>query len=312
MSIAIAATEMDEDPCDFDGASGAARAEPELHHECCDCKTAYAFYSHLAYLLPDNTFAVNPDVLISSAVQKVTGQGFKNKYLKSGVRLVCYKCCEKLHEKVYVGVNNKLNSEWQNKQRSTKRSAVPKAKVRRILKDIEERAQRLSPSDTPAVTVSSVYDMLLQIPQVRAASDFVTEISPLMVMLYGCDRCKCYPLRSNAWFRCIKTGTDDDAEGLTAAGEKAGHWRCASCLKRWGWSSDGHKRLFVIGADDGDDDSQYFFAYIGNSSQKMENKINFVKTCSMLRKLGGLEVTKEALLQTISEINDKWRAAWAT
>ena len=34
MSIEIAATEMEEDPGHFDGASGAARADPEKHHEC--------------------------------------------------------------------------------------------------------------------------------------------------------------------------------------------------------------------------------------------------------------------------------------
>ena len=99
------------------------------------------------------------------------------------------------------------------------------------------------------MTSEEVYELLTNNPTARAATDFVNEISPLMVILYGCDDCKGYPLRSNSWYRCIKTGKALEG-GLTAVGESAGHWRCSGCLKRWTWATDGEKRVFVIGGGD--------------------------------------------------------------
>ena len=116
-------------------------------------------------------------------------------------------------------------------------------------------------------------------------------------MLYGCGNCKKWPLRSSSWWRCVQ---NDAREGQTCTG---GHWRCASCLVRWTWKAYGDQRLLVVGAPE---DGEYFMSFIGcYNDAAIENRLNFLKACTALTHLGGMPVTKEALLRTIQEVNDR-------
>ena len=117
---------------------------------------------------------------------------------------------------------------------------------------------------------------------------------PDMYLICGCGKCARYPLRSSSWYKCVKM--DMVPAGSTDTG---GHWRCCACLKRWEWGSDGEKRLVVVG-----DHEEYCMALIGEASQSVENKLNFLKGCQMLTALGGRPVTKEHLLAVIKELND--------
>ena len=63
----------------------------------------------------------------------------------------------------------------------------------------------------------------------------------------------------------------------------------------------GAGRLIVVG--DGD---EYFMGIIGCShNASVENKMNCLKTCTMLTALEGKPVTKATLLAVIAEINDR-------
>lgn len=277
----------------FDGASAAAQQEPALDHQCARCGQKFAFYSHLAFLTKEGQFAGNRNTDITRAIEKGAGLSFENKFEGSEVVLTCWQCCQKLHGVEYRK-DGKLTSEWQNKQRATKRTKMPPSKLARVLNVLDQQMEKCGST----AKVGEVYAELDKNHTTRSASDFVYEFGPGMYLLYGCRTCETYPLRSSSWWRCV---TNTDAEGMTETG---GHWRCANCISRWTWAVGGAGRLIVVG--DGD---EYFMGLIGCShNASVENKMNFLKTCTMLTALEGKPVTKATLLAVIAEINDRVEA----
>ena len=175
---------------------------------------------------------------------------------------------------------------------------MPDKKLATVLQGIQHKLENPKDGSAPipkTVSVEKVYETLQSQPSVRSASDFVAVFGPDMYLIYGCGGCQKYPLRSSSWYRCVRLDQANQEGGT----DTKGHWRCCACLKKWDWGSGGEKRLVVVG-----DHEDYCMALIGEASQSVENKLNFLKACQMLTALDGRPVTKEHLLEVIKELND--------
>ena len=143
------------------------------------------------------------------------------------------------------------------------------------------------------VDISKAFDLMEQ-SNITKAIDWVTELALTISFLYGCPNCKIVPTSSGSWFRC--NATIDATTGLISKG----HWRCGSCLTRFGGKGGAHYRLLVLG-----DKNEYHYFYIGESSPGVEAKIKFLQTCALVKVLGEQAVTKEVLYECIDVLNAK-------
>ncbi len=68
------------------------------------------------------------------------------------------------------------------------------------------------------------------------------------------------------------------------AGSKTGKWLRAGCFAPWTLKNSGHMRLIVIGFAHKQLGFApgYQFAYVGNTDITIDNKIDFLKTATML------------------------------
>ena len=93
---------------------------------------------------------------------------------------------------------------------------------------------------------------------------------------------------------------------MTSLGETHGYWICAAagCLKRWSWAVGGHRRLLVIGSEEMISSGIYYFAYVSRDiSRECENKINLLKSLTMLQVIGSRAITPEVICMVIDEVN---------
>ena len=93
---------------------------------------------------------------------------------------------------------------------------------------------------------------------------------------------------------------------MTSLGETHGYCTCAAaaCLKRWSWAVGGHRRLLVIGSEEMISSGIYYFAYVPRDiSSECENKINLLKSLTMLQVIGSRKITPEVICMVIDEVN---------
>ena len=112
--------------------------------------------------------------------------------------------------------------------------------------------------------------------------------SAFLWIMYGCNRCRLYPVCSNSWYRVTRNAKDDHL-GDTNAGATVGFWHCASCFHRWGWKGGGELRLAVFGNADSQSGFQsgYDMAYVGSLTDVHEKKIAFLRSGTALTVLDG-------------------------
>jgi hypothetical protein len=147
----------------------------------------------------------------------------------------------------------------------------------------------------------------MQSAEFRRAMDWVVQIggpSAFLWIMYGCAKCRQYPVRSNSWYR-VTRNVKDDRLGDTNAGASTGYWHCARCFTRWYWSGGGQLRLVVFGDADlkSGFKSGYDMAYIGNLPRNQEAKIAFLRSGTALTVLDGKPVSRESLMSVIEECN---------
>ena len=140
------------------------------------------------------------------------------------------------------------------------------------------------------------------------ASDWVCRLGPDVFLLYGCGTCHIYPMRSCDWLRTARMDTPESAPDLHE--QKGNEWRTPCCGAKWSWGKDARWRLFVLGADP---DSSTFehskYMYIGEDfGQRLENKIEFLKRCQLLKNLEGAQITCNSILEVIDRVNSATRA----
>ena len=299
MAAASSSADVAESTSDFDGASMASQ-RVNKSHTCTMCGTSFVFFSHLAYIHKGtHLFAGHCDTTLTKAIRLSQERGFCNLADQDNtIALVCWSCCGILHGETYgtaYGQDNKvkLTSKWMNKSKATKQCAISDAKLKRVMSGLEEKHRRSG--KVCNVSVSQAYSELSSNKQLQEATDWTYRFSEDMSILYGCNNCKIYPLRSNSWWRCTPT---PDEEGKTAEG---GHWRCCHCNDRWRWKTGGSKRLFVFELDD----AAVYVAFIGETTPAIEAKINFLKACNILERIDGKPITKEVLLAVIDQMNEE-------
>ena len=299
MAASSSSADVAASTSDFDGASMASQ-HVYKPHTCKVCNTSFGFFSHLAYIDKDTReFAVNSDTTLTKAVRRSEGTGFRNLAEQdSTVVLACWSCCSSFHNKTYAvffGSDNKvkLTSEWSNKSKSTKRCAISNAKLNKVMSGLMRKKKRSGEVGT--VSVRQAYTDLSSNEHLQRSTDWTYRFSANMSLLYGCDKCRVYPLRSNSWWRCTP---NSDREGNTA---QNGHWRCCNCIARWTWRKGGTTRLFVFERDDFD----VYVAFIGETTDAIEAKINFLKACRILEHIDGRPITKDVLLAVIEHMNDE-------
>jgi hypothetical protein len=293
---AAAAMDVDKEGEAFEGASGGAMTAP-LTHQCADCGCMYALYSWVCYCKGDG--AKKTYELVDGKDSKLTralnGGNFENltEGLGGEVRLVCALCfCTgtgvPVPGKSLKSPTGPVTSAWQKVARATKDRVMPSRKAEWLLKRHEIAATERGEDVAAATNAKHVYGMLLSNESARSGTDWVVQLGEHVVLLYGCwePSCQYYPLRSNNWWRLIKS-TVAIEEGLTKSGESTGQWACPLCLAPWSWGAGGDTRLMVFG-DSSDDlrrDDRY--AYIGECTAQQSNLINFLKGAKMLRTIGG-------------------------
>ena len=150
--------------------------------------------------------------------------------------------------------------------------------------------------------------------RIRKANDWVTELGggkkPFLWLFYGCPTCKMWTIGSNAWYRVlrrVKALTDNS----TTDGADTGHWRCCGCFDKWTWAEGGHMRMAVLGFSNevSGFEPGYQFCLVGEISNdtgfdSIDNKINFLKTATMLKFLNGRPVSEDALLSALEAMQD--------
>ena len=98
------------------------------------------------------------------------------------------------------------------------------------------------------------------------------------------------------WFRCAKNHLVNLRDQY--GGEKSGHWTCVACFKRYKPGQADKFIFFVIG-----NAQQHFMGCLGDLSQSFRNELQYLKTCTLLEKIGKVPITNEIILQALCEIN---------
>jgi hypothetical protein len=190
-----------------------------------------------------------------------------------------------------------------NTKKTKKRIKVPQSRVKHVLQVTEQKLARQQKDEDVEMprSLNEIYEAM-QHETVQAATDWIVSFGPMMRILYGCvsSSCRQYPLRSCDWWRVAK---DDTKPGQSHTG---GYWRCGNCCERYSNGVGFEQRLLVIGEGAvGDEKSEYFMSFIGETTPKQEGRLNFLRGLQMLRKLGDKQVTPQNLLSVISEINQE-------
>ena len=306
VSIEDSDSDIVQDDGTFDGASGPARMKPDLW-VCKECKGTFPLVSWMANVrVDDKSFFYLKDKLLTTILEREAE--FQNLYQAGSVMLVCPYCCEKWHGETYVNrkdpERHRLAERYKRKAMNSRGNKMQASRVAWVCK----QADRGNP-DAEGVPYSEVYRQLASSQQVRKSTDFIYVLSPWCTLFYGCDYCQIVPLRSCSWYRTVRAASEL-REGLTEASggrshKPAAHWRCGNCLEEWTWRQ-GAKRVFAIGdvGDDGETDlKSCTYAYIGVIPQSLENRINFIKACVLLKQINGRTIDKEMLLRAIAEVN---------
>ena len=274
---------------------------------CAQCGKAYALASVVAYLQADNTFVTedNPNfkaaiALVKEGVEPLWSNRFSaTKTIAQ--RLVCIHCCEKLHDAVYTK-DGKPTPRW-DKLRKRSQGCVSKSSTEHILEQVNKQA-RAGADNLPMVDVKDVFGGLEAHDAAKKGRDWIEWLGPLCTFHYGCGYCSSFPTKSSSWYRAIKK-TKPLAEGMSSLGDKTGYWYCAAshCVKRWSWAVGGRRRLLVIGSEDMISRGIYYFAYVEKVNSECENKINRLKSLTMLQMIGSRIITSEVICSVIDEVN---------
>jgi hypothetical protein len=254
----------------FEGAASAAHDLVKPQWRCADCNCCTSKISEMAYLNMDNTFVKYVDKKMDDALKQAHGKEagpWANKYQNlTTTRLVCVWCCEKLHQKMYHHPGGhekagKLTPEWDRLRKQSFQMNINKTKCGFVLKQTDKIAQERG--EVREVSAVELYEKLCKHENLKLSRDWVTDMGPLAVMLYGCP-CGCYPLKNGAWYKCVKWGTEM-VEGMTDNGEGSGaYWVCAVCGLRWNWTY-GHLRLFIVGTRQSIMEGRYWFRHVGDN-----------------------------------------------
>ena len=122
---------------------------------------------------------------------------------------------------------------------------------------------------------------------VALAADFICVLAGNIYIVFNCGKCDNFPTKPNKWLRCTNKAMADKKGGTT----EGGHWRCSRelCMERWGWSSDGSKRiLLVTKVAEGDkppngDSVEFEIAYIGEVTLQQEHTITLLKSAQLCK-----------------------------
>jgi hypothetical protein len=186
---------------------------------------------------------------------------------------------------------------------------MPSKKAEWLLKRHEIAVAERGEDVTTATNAKLVYNMLRSSEIARSGTDWVVQLGQHVVLLYGCPEPSCmhYPLRSNNWWRLIKS-TVAIQEGLTTSGDQVGQWACPLCLSPWSWGAGGETRLMVFGDSQDDLRRDDRYAYIGHVSDNQNNLINFLKGAKMLETIGGRPINRNTVLEVLDILNKEVEA----
>ena len=129
------------------------------------------------------------------------------------------------------------------------------------------------------------------------AIDWISQLDPNCHVIYSCVNCKKAPITNNLWFRT--TGSVKSLNTPDMYSAKNGCWTCAICLWKH-HAADRDYMLFAIG-----DEERHFLAFMGNKSPETENKLNLLKTFSLLKKIGDKDVTTSVILDAIQQLQEE-------
>ena len=299
-------SDSEQDDGTFDGASGVARMTPD-QWVCKECGAAFPLVSWMANVrTSDKTFFGFQDKRLRDIFERESE--FKNFYEAGSVMLACPYCCEKWHNEVYVNrkdpARHRLMEKYRRRAMNSRGMKMQNSRVAWICKNADRNN-----TDAGGVSYTEVFQQMTANQQYRKSTDFIYILSPWCALFYGCSYCRVVPLRSCSWWRVVRPATEPK-EGLTEASGGGGskpraHWRCGNCLEEWTWGDQGDKRVFAIGGNCGEGEvfTDYIYAYIGAIPQSLENRINFIKGCVLLKQINGRVIGKETLLTAIAELN---------
>jgi hypothetical protein len=298
----------------FQGASSSAVSSQCTVHQCGRCGFFHCNYSYFAYVYNEDgyPFARNVDIQMRRAISRCTEQlVVVNAFDPKPVVRCCIESCEELHRlQLFGGSYFRVDShgrrvpssQWLRRARATSGCHAYAKRVEWVLKMHEAKTGGSSHLAAPIYRA-------MQSEQSRRAMDWVVEIGgrhAFLWVMYGCAKCRHYPVRSNCCYRVTRNMKDDQL-GDTSLGASTGFWHCGNCFTRWCWSGGGQLRLVVLGDADSRSGFKdgYGMAYIGNLSEFQEAKIAFLRSGRALTVLDGKPVSRDSLLSVIDECNQQ-------
>ena len=207
------------------------------------------------------------------------------------------------HYKPYFTVNSqgfiKLESRWINAMRKTKNTKARSKRLDRILKQFAATTKKHKEENkhVSAEWLRAKYDELVK-EGGRPATDWVCKLGPDCWILYYCVGCDTAPIGANQWYRCTFKLELLNQCGLCTV--KGGHWRCAICLEKFQPKNADRFSLFVIGKA-----VDHFVAFIGDAPDDLTNDIQLLKSLTLVRQIGDIDITTEVILDALRELNEE-------
>jgi hypothetical protein len=247
--------------------------------------------------------------------QKAMGGKVESVFVDKKTLQVCVHCAGKAHGKTYTRTDGKgrpsVTSEWTRlKAKSRGMALAPsKQKTQAMLHDRKVGKDDNEPSAWEVYQASKNADL-------RRATDWCTELGggaePFMWLKYGCCVCRYWTVNSRSWYRCqrrVRVMLGD----ASSQGRDQGHWRCGTCFGQWNWTLCGPMRMLVVGKADAESgfSKDYMYSYIGECDATVDNKVNFLKTATLLSAIGGQPVTQEAILGALALVETKVMAKFS-
>jgi hypothetical protein len=290
----------------FDGASCESQ-KPLLKGHCTFCGRTFEHPSMVAYFLAEEG---KPFAKVKQPVcEKVFGGRVVNVWGDREVFAGCAFCAQTWHKRdpPYVTeivldgrTSYKLTSEWTRLKNGSNGKPMSKHQASKMC---QLHDMKTEPAEG-ALSSQQIYEKHFD-HRVQQANDWVTELGGRMAFLfifYGCTTCQVWTVGSNHWYRTQRR-VAEMTDSSTTDGADVGSWRCCGCFGKWTWAEMGHRRLVVVGkaSESGGFEPGYTFALIGGSASDpnadiVANKINFLKTATLLTELGGKTVDETALL----------------
>ena len=294
--------DVEVDNGNFPGASAACRERTALH-QCDWCNDKQPLYSHMCYV--DRRTKEFAEKLDQVYMQVVHTQDYIRKFDTSEVDFVCIHCKGLQDGKQYLKAMKSDPSrmtptaEW-NKKRNKSSGRMTKSQLQYLLTRWESKKGQTYLDGRRAMEVYEARKNL----DFGKGSDWVSNIGPDVFLLYGCSQCHIYPLKSSDFLRTAKMSAQDT--DLNIHNAMGNEWRVPCCGAKWTWREQGRYRLLVLG---GNPDSAQIkdrkYVYIGDGfGQKLENTVEFLKGCQLLKTLAGCPITKNNILDVIEELND--------